>query len=689
MKTLIRKELRENFKLAVIGFGIFAFLLIDQYRGATTFFENLAAGQNNWNGGYDAQPLLGRLPGLTAVFCAIFGAVLGWLQIHSERHRDLWAFLLHRPLSPTKIFFSKAIAGLCLYLVAAGLPLLGMIVMLRVPGHIAAPFEWAMVLPVTATFLSGIVYYFAGLLASLRQARWYVSRGLGLGVAILVSVMVLNAPEYWRALVILLLGTAIALAAAWGSFLTNGYYEGQPPLGRRGLVASLMLGCCLVVTFAVILLQSIIPNSFRDTYHWSRYQMTKDGAIYKMTQPAGKPLQITELNGAPLLDPKTGRPITPTDFNRLADAESDIRVDFSDFAQYQKRPQGRYAESSRYYTFWRQTGDTLWYWNRNGRLWGYDTASRRFIGSLGPNGFAPQATAGPDHFNRPEGREFHGSGYYDSAYPGRTLMTDKAVYQLNFENRTASLFFAATNNERIGGALDVSLKGIDWNYTIVVSENFIHLLTPDGKLVWRTPYMPGYPAYNGVGVSFLEATNQFAVWLNASDKTNKLMGWTLPWRVVWLAAGQGELKSTNLPCLAGYRGWTPAWGERLMYSMMPPVTFATVIFLNGWDSFLSFPREDCLISLPTAVVCVVIGWVLGRRNHFAIGCQLRWAVFHLLFGLPGLLAFLCAQEWPAREACPGCKRPRLVNREHCEYCGAGFAPPPKNGTEIFETISNG
>jgi len=54
--------------------------------------------------------------------------------------------------------------------------------------------------------------------------------------------------------------------------------------------------------------------------------------------------------------------------------------------------------------------------------------------------------------------------------------------------------------------------------------------------------------------------------------------------------------------------------------------------------------------------------------------------------LPGLLGFLCAQEWPAREPCPDCKKPRLVHREKCEYCGADFAPPPKNGTEIFESI---
>ena len=688
MKTLIRKEFRENVKLAVIGFGIFTFLLAQAYRSCTTLYANLALGQTGWYGDSTiAQPLLGSLPKLAMVFCAIFGAILGWLQIHNERHRDLWAFLIHRPLSRTKIFFAKVIAGLCLYVAGAGLPLLGVILMIRIPGHMAAPFEWAMVLPVTACFLSGIVYYFAGLLTGLRQARWYASRGLGLGVAILVSVAVVIVPEFWRALFLILLGGAIVATAAWGSFMSNGYYVGQPPLGRRALVASLMLGGFIVVMVVMALLETLVPNSFRESYHWSRYQMTKDGEIYKLTQPAGKPLQITELNGMPLKDTKTGRPITQTEFNRLVDSESSIQANFDDQAQYQKRHQGRYMDSSHFFTLWRQTPDTLWYWNRNGRLWGYDIASRRFIGSLGPSGFTPVLTTGPDRFSRPEGQ--YGNGYYNSSYPARTLMTDTAVYKLNFENRTANVFFAATNNNRIGGALDVSLNSYDWNYTIIVTREFVQLLKPDGKVVWQIPYVPAYPAYNGVVVSFLEATNRFALWLNANSQTNKLMGWTLPSHIVWLAAGQGALESTNLPSLSGYQGWTPTLTERLLQSVVPPAFYSAPVFLYGMDFFRDFPWKDFLTSLAAAVVYTGIGWCLGRRYYFSIGSQLKWAGFHLLFGLPGLLGFLCAQEWPAREPCPNCKNLRLVDREKCAHCGADFAPPPRNGTEIFEPIVAG
>ena len=117
----------------------------------------------------------------TAWFCGIFGAVLGWLQVHNERRPDLWAFLIHRPMTRTGIFLGKAMAGLGLYALVVGLPLLGFIVWARLPGHVAAPFELAMLRPVAAYFLAGIRYYFAGMLSDLRQARWYASRVLGAG----------------------------------------------------------------------------------------------------------------------------------------------------------------------------------------------------------------------------------------------------------------------------------------------------------------------------------------------------------------------------------------------------------------------------------------------------------------------------------------------------------------------------
>jgi len=228
--------------------------------------------------------------------------------------------------------------------------------------------------------------------------------------------------------------------------------------------------------------------------------------------------------------------------------------------------------------------------------------------------------------------------------------------------------------------VDVSLQGSGWDYTIVVTTNCVSLLKPDGKMVWQTPYAPGYPAYPDVEISFLEPSNRFALCLNPANLANQTNH--LPSHYVWLAAGQGAVSQQDLPSTA--RAWTLPWTERLLCLAMPPVFWPVTSWLYGNWPPANFLRQGLPLSLAGAVLCAGAGWWLGRRYHFPAASQLKWAVFHMLTGFPGILAFLCVQEWPARESCPNCKQLRLVDREKCEYCGAGFAPPPKNGTEIFE-----
>jgi hypothetical protein len=59
-----------------------------------------------------------------------------------------------------------------------------------------------------------------------------------------------------------------------------------------------------------------------------------------------------------------------------------------------------------------------------------------------------------------------------------------------------------------------------------------------------------------------------------------------------------------------------------------------------------------------------------------------------LFGWVGLLLMLVLQEWPARIACPKCRKLRLVTRESCEHCGVLHAIPTPDGTEIFEAAGH-
>jgi hypothetical protein len=138
----------------------------------------------------------------------------------------------------------------------------------------------------------------------------------------------------------------------------------------------------------------------------------------------------------------------------------------------------------------------------------------------------------------------------------------------------------------------------------------------------------------------------------------------------------------ELPALAQSHEWPTL--AKLLSASMPPVFVAMTPLLDGrpWPS--TIPKELLRISLIVALACVPVVWWLGRRYHFSFVAQVSWVGFIVLTGIPGLLAFLSVQEWPARESCPQCHKPRLVNREHCEHCGAEFPPPEKTGTEIFE-----
>jgi ABC-type transport system involved in multi-copper enzyme maturation permease subunit len=660
MKTLVLKEFRENAKVAVLGLIIYTLLLVVPYRDYIASPTNMS------------QPLVnGEFLMSTAWFCAIFGAVLGWLQIHNERRPDLWAFLIHRPMSRTSIFVGKALAGLGLYALVAGLPLLGFVVWAWLPGRVGAPFEPAMLRPVAMFFLAGTVYYFAGMLTGLRQARWYASRALGLGVAIIVLPAMQLRPEFWLGLVSLVIGAAMLITAVWGGFQSDGHYRGQPAWGKAALTGALTLGSLIVLFVAVMLLSNIIPNH-EPSGPWSNYTMTKTGAVFKVTTDVGRPPEMVDLEGKPLLDAKTGRMIELSVFNRRLATATQINVDQDD----RNRDRSWIQADCSLFSSWRATTDTLWYfWDRYGRLAGYDVATRQFIGSLGPKGFARDIAGDGDRFTNGRG---------DSH--ARTLRTATTVFLVDVEQRTTKPLFTTPDDDPILAMHEIVLNGYDWEYSVVITKRFIHLLTAEGKPVWKIPYEPAYPDYTNIQMYSLEPPGQFALWLAPSDRAKKHATAKLPTHVIWLAGDQGVVKSIDLPELPSPS--RKLGRDDLLFGCVTPPTAllgycliqAGVWQTETWRTLLLFSFGGSVL------VCLPVGWWLGRRYHFSFAAQAGWAVFHLLFGVPGLLAFLSVQEWPAREACPNCKKLRVVDRAQCEHCGADFAPPEKTGTEVFAPL---
>jgi hypothetical protein len=600
-----------------------------------------------------------------ALFSALFGTALGWLQTRNEAHRDLWAFLVHRPATRTDIFWGKTIAGLCLYLLGAGLPLIVYVGIVLTPGHVAAPFEWAMIWPLSFIFLTGLPYYFGGMLTGLRQARWYASRALGLGTAIIVSIGTFGLPEFWQQFALIGIGVLILMASAWGAYQSGGFYRGQPVVGKFALAVTMTGGSSLLLLSAFTLLFKLVlepaglsPQEYSSISH---YQIARDGSIYKENSKADKTTDIVEVDARSGLDLKTGRKMAQKELWDSLAAAGGVYTGIYRYVHH--NPLQNY---SYFFTVWNVDTTNIWFLDRYGKLTGYGLRTRRIVGDL--NATEPYLYHPPSNNNTP---------------PPNILPTAKSVYQVDFTNRTVRPLFTLTNDESIAGFSDeIYAPGMATNW-LVATHKTVYLLDIQGKPILSVPYGPNYAEYPSVVLHYLGPTNKpperFAVWFQPDYETNRAANWKLPIQIQWVGITPTETDITSLSAL-GPPEYIWSWEHKIGFALVPPI-----------ESLMSKEQASagCYWSrIFVAVLCATIAWLIGRRYNFAIITQTGWAIFILLTGIPGLLAFLCVQEWPARVVCPHCKKLRAVDRESCVHCGAPFPPPEKNGTEIFVPLED-
>jgi hypothetical protein len=260
---------------------------------------------------------------------------------------------------------------------------------------------------------------------------------------------------------------------------------------------------------------------------------------------------------------------------------------------------------------------------------------------------------------------------------------------VDLNERVVRTIFTSTDGETIGAAKDAAiggLEGIRGEAVMVATRQFIYLLTTEGKTIWKAPYLPAYPGYTSIQVSVLQPAGQYALRFGPSFEANEKAGGELPTHLTWLAQDQSETKTTLLPAIPRPHGFD--FQEKLMSLAAPPVFFMLVKLFTPHSHAVPVPLAFELLGLAAAaLVCVPAAWWLGGRYCLSFPARLGWAAFVLFLGVPGFLAFLCVQEWPAREACPNCKKLRVVNRPQCEHCAAPFAPSEKTGTEIFDPVT--
>lgn len=627
------------------------------------------------------------------------GLLLGLLQILPELRRDLWAFLVHRPASRATLFWGKALAGLGLYALATGLPLLAVALWARTPGHLAGPFDPRLTLGGVAAILVGVVFYFAGMLTALRPARWWGSRALPIAAALGIAALTLlgTVEEFRQAALIALACAAVFGLAARGAFLTTGVYEAQSRSSRAalGLVFYTgILGVLVALFFVGLSIQQTLSPPWSPV-SYTQYQITRAGQIVRVTTDEhGAISDVVALAVGPVrllpgedqfTDNDTLMPtvlISPWEPVRTAAAFNTP----GHFVLSLSLPGGE--------------GKELWYYVPGvGQFFGYSVRTRQLIGALGPQGFSPDASQvgrvpGPlrDSANSANGLTLLSSGH--GLFLADPETRDVRPLPVGAVGRSVANVISLQTPFYYPGMTSDLRPTV--SHFIVASGDRFAVLTELGRLCFTVPRAEDRQSYPSVDAAMTPDGTRLFFWYHAR--------WSSQADVISEYDARGVLRRRAvLPPLTALNRSVPTPRPIIgLYGLLvPPVVDASVL---GWAAvahttenppaqalwadmrrpFGPLWTEFLLPSALCGLIAAGLAWKIGRRCADSPAGRWAWAVGVFWLGVPGLLLLLSLRAWPAREPCPNCRRPRVVTRERCEHCGAPFLPPTPDGTEIFE-----
>jgi hypothetical protein len=649
-----------------------------------------------------------------SLVAALFGAVLGFVQVFPEAHGDKRSLLLHRPLSPTRIFLGKTIAGVGLYLLGLGIPVAFLVGMAATPGHIAKPFSWSMALPLIADVLTGVVYYFGGMLAAQRQARWYGSKCLGLAAALLCSILVWTLPEFRHALLAIVIVGGVEGVAAWGSLMAGGAYAPQPRLARISLAVTFLMGLSTL---------SFLGNYY--IFRWLEphsnytYSLDRQGRVLVVHFTAGE-LSVTDFEGR-----------TPPELEGVRQDDYHALEEMSAPYVYGARARLRtYRSWNRFHIEHRNesrpANEDWFYVPDQGRLLGYNRGTKRWIGSFGPDGFVP-----PDR--QPKDR-FKGWLYQASNFPKANtpdyLAFPGAVYRVDFRKRTVQTLFVPHDGETVLWTDRWKIEKENRSLAFVGTDKSFYVLDETGRELFSAGLARDLENYQVWRVGRLENPQRYWVWyepmcyleLEILEKMpayvveygttgRELVRKAVPPRpggarptgprepfnepsftpalagLVTPPAETAVLVGTTQTLLAKARGKRDTETELLL----PFLLFTTQFFIPGvrWDpgAHAGLVFGFAALTVFSALLCALACLLLARRYAFSRGRCMGWSMMGFFFGWEGLVLLLALLESPACIPCPKCRKLRVVTSDTCEHCGAAHAAPEPDGTEIFESTA--
>jgi hypothetical protein len=682
MKIIFLKELRENAKWALLIFGAFNLLILFAIRTGNPFIVNHLAQER------------------TLLLAPLAGLLMGIAQSFYEVRPDNWAFVVHRPVSRIGTFAGKCLAGLALLYLSLVIPCLLVAAWAARPGNVATPFHWRSVLPMLADITNSGCFYFAGMVLTLRKARWFGSRIVPLGWAVACSVAVLSEPEFWQAMLLSVLGIFVSAIAAWNVFATGGSADrGWFPRWALGMmIFSGALAICLV-------LEDFI-GVFNTDAAWAGVRLDRDGNVLRVywtlnanerrcviADPDGTPLK--KYQGVDVDDPANAG-----QFVQFSNLVFDDRFVPWPYSMQSRGYRSRLPEVIRLRAVARpKTDGDVNIGSSGGRdiampvatgaarvpyicvldaadqiIKLFDPITHVLLGTVGPAGFSSAADGTSQRFpSQPLSLFFQENTH--------TLTLSSIVYWMELDEKRVRQLFTAAPNEPILSACELPPQT---NPTVVVlTSNQLHLLKPSGEILCSIPFDLDRSKYF-LQFAIIPANHHFAVLaepLPSFETTNTPQ--VFEYAIDGTLVRQTQLR--HIAADASARKWQRT---ATMGAILPPALLPLYLACN-LDWVFETDCRQCWQSLArsmliSSVLCGVVSFFLGRRLGFGFGKTAIWAALNLLLGPAGVVTMLSLYEWPARELCATCGRQRFVGRRECVHCGGVLSPPALDGRELFE-----
>jgi hypothetical protein len=182
-RALIYKEFRETLGIAAIGLVLLLIVVGHQTgHGALPFLNQYGGTIPFVSDGFGARFMM--VAGGLAV-------ALGFKQSLGDFLGDAQLFVLHRPVSRRRIYVTKILVGLGVYLVCGVIPIAVYAAWAALPGTHASPFEWSMTSPSWVIWIVLTAVYLGALLSGVRPAAWFGTRLAPLATAVLLTLFIM------------------------------------------------------------------------------------------------------------------------------------------------------------------------------------------------------------------------------------------------------------------------------------------------------------------------------------------------------------------------------------------------------------------------------------------------------------------------------------------------------------------